>query len=103
MAAYDLTLSRDAIPALLDQPAALGKLVETILNQVLEAQMRDHLGAERYERCEEREAIGMGIAIVSSRPASDHWCRAFHKSAMAASRPPSSSVIAAANKHSSWA
>ncbi|BDE06552.1 IS256 family transposase [Vulcanimicrobium alpinum] len=60
MADYDLTLSRDAIPALLDQPAALGKLVEVILNQVLEAQMRDHLGAERYERCQEREGYRNG-------------------------------------------
>ncbi|BDE08287.1 hypothetical protein WPS_35630 [Vulcanimicrobium alpinum] len=50
MADYDLTLSRDAIPALLDQPAALGKLVETILNQVLEAQMRDHLGPPCQDR-----------------------------------------------------
>lgn len=55
MADYDLTLSHDAIPALLEQPAALGKLVETILNQVLEAQMREHLGADRYERSEERD------------------------------------------------
>jgi transposase-like protein len=60
MADYDLTLSRSAIPDLLEQPAALGKLVETILNQVLEAQMRDHLGADRYERSEEREGYRNG-------------------------------------------
>lgn len=60
MADYDLTLSRAAIPDLLEQPAALGKLVETILSQVLEAQMRDHLGAERYERSEEREGYRNG-------------------------------------------
>ncbi len=60
MADYDLTLSRDAIPALLEQPAALGKLVETILNQVLEAQMREHLGADRYERSEERDGYRNG-------------------------------------------
>ncbi len=61
MADYDLTLSRDAIPALLEQPAALGKLVETILNQVLEAQMREHLGADRYERSEGREGYRNGF------------------------------------------
>jgi putative transposase len=60
VADYDLTLSRDAIPALLEQPAALGKLVETILNQVLEAQMRQHLSADRYERTEEREGYRNG-------------------------------------------
>jgi putative transposase len=60
MADYDLTLSRAAIPELLEQPAALGKLVETILNQVLEAQMREHLGVDRYERNEEREGYRNG-------------------------------------------
>jgi transposase-like protein len=61
LADYDLTLSRAAIPELLEQPAALGKLVETILNQVLEAQMREHLGADRYERIEEREGYRNGF------------------------------------------
>jgi transposase-like protein len=61
MADYDLTLSRAAIPELLEQPAALGKLVETILNQVLEAQVRDHLGADRYERNDEREGYRNGF------------------------------------------
>ena len=60
MADYDITLSRAAIPELLEQPAALGKLVETILNQVLEAQMREHLGVDRYERNEEREGYRNG-------------------------------------------
>jgi transposase-like protein len=60
MADYDLTLSRAAIPELLEQPAALGKLVETILNQVLDAQMREHLSADRYERSEEREGYRNG-------------------------------------------
>ncbi len=60
MADYDVTLSRDAIPALLEQPAALGKLIETILNQVLEAQVREHLCAGRYERSEEREGYRNG-------------------------------------------
>ncbi len=61
MADYDLTLSRAASPELLEQPAALGKLVETILNQVLEAQIREHLGADRYERTEEREGYRNGF------------------------------------------
>jgi putative transposase len=60
MADYDLTLSRAAIPELLEQPAALSRLVQTILNQVLEAQMGEHLGADRYERNDEREGYRNG-------------------------------------------
>jgi putative transposase len=60
MADYDLTLSRAAIPELLEQPEALGKLVETILNQVLEAQMSEHLSADRYERSGERDGYRNG-------------------------------------------
>jgi transposase-like protein len=60
MAEYDLTLSRAAIPELLEQPAALGRLAQTILNQVLEAQMSEHLGADRYERNDERKGYRNG-------------------------------------------
>ena len=54
MADYDVTLSEALMPGLLEQPTALGKLVESALNQILEAQVRDHLGADRYERNDER-------------------------------------------------
>jgi transposase-like protein len=60
VADYDLTLSRAAIPDLLEQPAALSRLVQTILNQILEAQMSEHLGADRYERSDEREGYRNG-------------------------------------------
>jgi putative transposase len=60
MADYDLTVSRSAIPDLLEQPAALSRLVQTILNQVLEAQMSEHLGADRYERSDDREGYRNG-------------------------------------------
>jgi putative transposase len=60
MADYDLTLSRAAIPEVLEQPAGLVRLVQTILNQVLEAQMSEHVGADRYERSEDREGYRNG-------------------------------------------
>ncbi len=39
----------------------LAKLLEQVLNQVLEAQVSEHLGAERYERTEERQGYRNGV------------------------------------------
>ncbi len=36
------------------------KLVESVLNQVLEAQMAEHLGAERHERSSDRTGYRNG-------------------------------------------
>ena len=55
MADYDVTLSQALLPALLSGQDGLAKLLQTALNQVLEAQVTEHIGAERYERTEERE------------------------------------------------
>jgi putative transposase len=60
VADYDITLSEALVPGLLEQPTALAKLLESALNQVLEAQMRDHLGAERYERSDDRSGYRNG-------------------------------------------
>lgn len=38
----------------------MAKLIESVLNQVLEAQVSDALGAERYERSEERQSYRNG-------------------------------------------
>jgi putative transposase len=54
VADYDVTLSQALLPALLSGQDGLAKLLQSALNQVLEAQMTEHLGAERYERTEER-------------------------------------------------
>lgn len=54
MADYDVTLSQALLPALLSGQDGLAKLLQSALNQVLEAQMTEHLGAERYERTDER-------------------------------------------------
>ena len=63
MADYDVTLSEELVPGLLEQPTALAKFVEAALNQILEAQMREHLGADRYERNDERAGYRNGTRI----------------------------------------
>ena len=60
MADYDLSVSRSVIPELFEQPTGLARLVETILNQLLEAQMSEHLGAARHERSDERDGYRNG-------------------------------------------
>jgi hypothetical protein len=51
MANIDVTLNPELLPNLLsDSGEGMKKLVESVLNQVLEAQMVDHLGADRHER-----------------------------------------------------
>src|SRR5215469_4390535 len=60
MADYDVTLSEALMPALLSRQDGFAKLLQDALNQVLEAQMREHLGAERYERNDDREGYRNG-------------------------------------------
>ena len=60
MADSDLTATRATMPDLFEQPRALARLLETALNQVLEAQMSEHLAADRYERNDEREGYRNG-------------------------------------------
>ena len=55
VADYDVTLPESIFPALLAGKEGLAKVIESALNQVLEAQMTEHLGAERYERTSERD------------------------------------------------
>jgi putative transposase len=45
----------------LSQDQGLAKLLEQVLNQILEAQLTDQLGAGRCERTEERKAIETGL------------------------------------------
>jgi putative transposase len=51
---YNVTVGKDLLPELLSGKDGLAKLIESVLNQVLEAQVSDLVGAERYERSEER-------------------------------------------------
>ncbi|MCP9440922.1 MAG: transposase, partial [Nitrospira sp.] len=54
MAGIDVSVSKELLPGLLGSPDGLAKLVEAVLNQILEAQVTEALGAERHERSEER-------------------------------------------------
>lgn len=49
MADYDFKLKQQDLVGLLTENNAMKHLVESVVNQVLEAQMTEHLGAERYE------------------------------------------------------
>lgn len=60
MADYDVSLGRELLPGLLSGQDGLSKLVETVLNQVLEAQVAEALGADRHERTEERQGYRNG-------------------------------------------
>ena len=60
MAGYDVSVGRDLLPGLLSGQDGLAKLVEAVLNQVLEAQVTETLGADRHERSEERQGYRNG-------------------------------------------
>lgn len=50
MPAYQITIDGETVQGLFQGDAGLAKLLEQVLNQVLEAQVSEQLGAERYER-----------------------------------------------------
>ncbi len=50
--------------ALLDDPAFLREIVERVLQELLEAEMTEHIGAAPYERTERRTAA---TATATSR------------------------------------
>lgn len=61
---YQITLDGEMLHGLLQGDAGdrgLAKLLEQVLNQVLEAQVSEQLGAERYERSEERQGYRNGV------------------------------------------
>lgn len=60
MAGYDVSVGRELLPGLLNGPDGLARLVELVLNQILEAQVSEALGADRHERSEERQGYRNG-------------------------------------------
>ena len=60
MADFQVTLNGSQLKDLLTRDDGLQSLVEDVLNQVLEAQMTEHIGAERHERSEGRQAYRNG-------------------------------------------
>ncbi|HVS55309.1 MAG TPA: IS256 family transposase [Casimicrobiaceae bacterium] len=60
MAQFDVTLSEGLMPSLLQRPEGLRDLIAEVLNQVLQAQLTEHLGADRHERSEDRAGYRNG-------------------------------------------
>lgn len=63
MAAYEITVNSEQLSGLLTSDTGLQGLVETVLNQVLEAQVTEHLGARPYERSSQRKAYRNGARL----------------------------------------
>lgn len=64
MSEYQITIDGATLQGLLSGTAAesgMSKLVEQVLNQVLEAQVSEQLGAARYERSDERAGYRNGV------------------------------------------
>jgi transposase-like protein len=60
MTQYQLTLDSETLQRLFTGDGQLARLVEAILNQVLSAQVADHLHADSYERTDERQGYRNG-------------------------------------------
>ena len=60
MAGYEINVGSDLLPGLLSGQDGLAKLVETVLNQELEAPVTETLGASRHERTDERAGYRNG-------------------------------------------
>ena len=60
MTGYEINVGAELLPGLLNGPNGLAKLVETVLNQVLEAQIVESVGAQRHERSEARQGYRNG-------------------------------------------
>jgi putative transposase len=58
---YQITLSDDLVHGLFKDDAAMAKLVEQVLNQVLQAEVTEALQAKPYERTEERQGYRNGF------------------------------------------
>lgn len=50
MTQYQLTVEKGVVEGLFVQDRAMGRLVEAVVQQILEAQVSEHLQARPYER-----------------------------------------------------
>jgi len=60
MTKYDISLNKEQVEGLLTSDDGLKGLVEVVVNQVLEAQMSEHLAAGYYEHSSERKGYRNG-------------------------------------------
>ena len=68
MAGYDVSVSKELLPGLLSGQDGLAKLVEVVLNQILEAQVSESLGADRHNVRRNGRATGTATGRVRSSP-----------------------------------
>jgi len=61
MAEYEISLTGEQLKGLLTSDEGLKGLVESVVNQVLEAQMGEHLSAGHYERSSKRKGYRNGF------------------------------------------
>ena len=69
MTDYNIKLNKEELVGLLTESDMLADLLKSTLNQVLEAQMTEHLGAERYQHTEDRQGYrnGSRVRTISTR------------------------------------
>lgn len=60
MTDFEITVPRNLLSSLLSDKNGVAALLEGVLNQILDAQATEQVGAERYERAEERVAYRNG-------------------------------------------
>jgi putative transposase len=60
MAQYQITLNDEILKDLFQQDGGVARLVEQVLNQILQAQVTEQLKANPYERTEERQGYRNG-------------------------------------------
>ena len=63
MADYDIKLNTNQLVDVLSKNDAIRGLLESVLNQVLETQMTEHLGAKPHEQSEERTGYRNGTRV----------------------------------------
>lgn len=61
MAGYEISVGSELLPGVLNGQDGLAKLVETVRNQLLEAQVTEALGAARHARTEDRAGYRNGV------------------------------------------
>jgi transposase-like protein len=60
MTQYQVTLNEQTLQRLFSGDSQLAQLLESVLNQVLDAQVSEQLQAERYERTDQRQGYRNG-------------------------------------------
>ena len=63
MAEYEIKLTGEHLASLMSNDQGFRKLLQDVINQVLEAQMTDHLHAEPYERTDGRQGHRNGYRV----------------------------------------